>query len=149
MDPFQQVGSAPVWKTVITITLWALWKCRCNRLYDVTDQRLSDVLLEIWENLLALVHGQYNNMRGSPETVNKRRKKLLYLWKKLPLFIESTQGPQWHYQLPWTLFWIPVNNGRMQQQTPTPLQSLIFGFRVTIDYCTWKIVNFWADMLKL
>ena len=63
----------------------------------------SDVLLEIWENLVAVVRGQYDNMHGSPETVNKRKKKLLHLWKKLPLFSESTQGPQWNYQLPWTL----------------------------------------------
>ena len=53
-----------------TITLWALWKCRCNRRYDVIYQCLSDVLREIWENLVAVVRGQYDNMHGSPETVN-------------------------------------------------------------------------------
>ena len=65
---------------------------------------------------------------GSPETMNKRWKKLLRLWKTLPLFIESTQGPQWHYQLPWTLSWIPVNHGRMQQQTPTPFTKSYLWF---------------------
>ena len=79
-----------------TITLWALWKCRCNRLYHTADIHLSDVFLEIWENLLVVVRGQYDNMQGSLDTVNKRR-------KKLPLFTMSTQEPQWQYQLPWTL----------------------------------------------
>ena len=65
--------------------------------------KLSDVLLEIWENLLVVVRGQYDNMQGSLDTVNKRRKKLLHLWKKLPLFTMSTQEPQWQYRLPWTL----------------------------------------------
>ena len=69
-----------------TITLWALWKCRCNQLYDATNLGLSYVLLEIWEKLLAVVRGQYDNMDGSPENHNKRRKKLLHLWRKLPLF---------------------------------------------------------------
>ena len=124
-QPWKQVWSAQVWKTMTTITLWALW---CNRLYDVVDQCLLDVLLEIWENLLVVVHNQYDNMQGSPEIVNKRRKKLLHLWKKLPLFTESTQGPQWHYQLPWTLSWIPVNHGRMQQQTPTPFTKSYLWF---------------------
>ena len=51
VSPFQQprkrVGSVQVWKIVSTIMLWTLWICRCNRLYDATDQRLSNVLLEI------------------------------------------------------------------------------------------------------
>ena len=102
-QPRKQVRSAQIWKTMTTITLWALWKCRCNRRYDAIYQCLSDVLREIWENLVAVVRGQYDNMQGSPETVNKRKKKLLHLWKKLPLFSDSTQGPQWNYQLPWTL----------------------------------------------
>mgnify|MGYP006997893081 CR=1 FL=1 len=128
-NPFQQlrkqVWSVQVWKTMTTITLWALWKCRCNRLYDAADQRLSNVLLEIWENLPTIVHDQYDNMRGSPKIVNKRRKMLLHLWKKLPMFTESTQ---WHYQLPWTLSWILVNHGRMQQQTPTPFTKSYLWF---------------------
>ena len=101
--PRKQVGSVEVWKPVTNVMLWAFWKCQCSRLYDAAYIHLSDVLLEIWENLLVVVRGQYDNMWGSPKTVNKRRKKLLHLWKKLPLFTESTQGPQWHYQLPWTL----------------------------------------------
>ena len=101
-QPRKQVWSIQIWKTVTTITLWALWKCWCNQRYDATYQCLSDVLREIWENLLAVVRGQYNNMQGSLAIVNKRKKKLLHLWKKLPLFTESSQGPQWNYQLPWT-----------------------------------------------
>ena len=98
VNPFQQprkqVQSAQIWKTMTTIMLWALWKCRCNRLYDATDQRLLAVfLLEIWENLMAIVCDQYDNMQGSIETVNKRRKKLIHLWKTLLLFTGSTQGP--------------------------------------------------------
>ena len=56
-QPRKQVRSVQVWKTVTMVTLWALWKCRCNRLYDVANLRLLDVLLEIWENLLAVVRG--------------------------------------------------------------------------------------------
>ena len=49
-QPRKQVRSVQIWKIVTTLTLWALWKYRCNRLYDMTDIHLSDVLLEIWEN---------------------------------------------------------------------------------------------------
>ena len=56
-QPRKQVRSVQIWKTVTSVTLWALWKCRCNRLYDVANLRLLDVLLEIWENLLAVVRG--------------------------------------------------------------------------------------------
>ena len=83
-------------KTVSTIILWVLWKYRCNRLYDGVDIHLSDVLFELWENLLAVVRGQYDNMQGSPDTVNKKR-------KKVRLFTMVAQEPQWQYRLPWTL----------------------------------------------
>ena len=55
------------------------------------------------KNLLAIVRGQYDNLQGSPDIVNKKKKKLLHLWKKVPLFTMSTQEPQWQYRLPWTL----------------------------------------------
>ena len=92
--------SVQIWKTVSTVMLRALWKCRCNRLYDAANIHLLDVLLEIWENLLAVVRGQYDDMHGSLESVNKRRKKLLHLWEMLPLFTMSTQECQSHHQLP-------------------------------------------------
>ena len=52
----------------------------------MVDIHLSDVLFETWENLLAVVCGNYDNMQVSPDAVNKKRKKLLHLWKKLPMF---------------------------------------------------------------
>ena len=58
---------------------------RLSQNVEKADIHLSDVLLEIWENLLAVIRGQYDNMQGSRDTVNKRRKKLLHLRKKLPL----------------------------------------------------------------
>ena len=73
-QPRKQVRLVQIWKTVTTTMLWVLWKYRCNRLYDTVDIYLSDVLLEIWGNLLAVVCGQYDNMQGSPCTMNKRRK---------------------------------------------------------------------------
>ena len=63
-------------------------KGRCTRLYDAVDIHLSYVLLEVWENLLVVFRGQYDNMHGSLETVNKRRKKLLHLWKKLGPYLQ-------------------------------------------------------------
>ena len=61
---------------------------------------LFELLFELWENLLAIVRVQYDNMKGSPDTVNKKRKKLLHLWKKVPLFTMVAQEPQWQYRLP-------------------------------------------------
>ena len=66
VNPFQQprkqVRLVQMWKTMTTITLWVLCKWHCSWLYDEVDKRLSDVLLEIWENLLAVVCSQYDNM---------------------------------------------------------------------------------------
>ena len=132
-------------KTMTTITLWALWKCRCNWRYDAIYQCLSDVLREIWENLVAVVRGQYDNMQGSPETVNKRKKKLLHIWKKLPLFSESTQGSQWNYQLPWTLSWLTVKHGKLQQYflffTFYKVLSLVLGFSYIIVHENCKLLE--------
>ena len=83
-QPQKQVRSIQIWRTITTITLWALWKCRCTRLYDAAYIHLSDVLLEIWENLLEVVRGQYDNMHGSPKTVNKRRKSFFTYGKSCP-----------------------------------------------------------------
>ena len=74
---------------------------RAYILHSVVAERISESNPN--KNLLVLVRGQYDNMQGSLDNVNKRRKKLLYLWKKLPLFTMSTQEPQWQYRLPWNL----------------------------------------------
>ena len=76
-QPRKQMCVAHVWKTVSTITLWTLWKYRCKRRYDSIIPLLSDILPELWESLLAVVRGQYDNMSGSSEVVLKKRKKLL------------------------------------------------------------------------
>ena len=91
-DKSKQMRAAHVWKIVSTITLWILWKYRCKRLYDSISPLLSDILPELWGSLLVVVRGQYDNMSSSSEIVLKKRKKLLQLWRKLPLFIVSSQG---------------------------------------------------------
>ena len=72
VSPFQQprkhVWPIQIWKTMNTITLWH------NRLCDATNIHLSYVLLEIWENLLVVVRGQYDNMHGSIETWTREGK---------------------------------------------------------------------------
>ena len=55
----------------------------CNRLYDAANLRLSDVLLEIWDNLLAAVRGQYHDMHGTLETVNKEKEEASSLMEKV------------------------------------------------------------------
>ena len=81
ISPFQQprkkMHATHVWKTISTITLWILWKYCCKRRYDSIIPLPSDILLELWESLLAVVRGQYDNMSGSSEVVLKKRKKLL------------------------------------------------------------------------
>ena len=76
-------------------------KYRCKKRYDSIVPLLSDILLELWYNLLAVVRGQYDNMSGPSEVVLKKRKKLLQLWRKLPLFTISSHGPIWRYHHPW------------------------------------------------
>ena len=61
-QPRKQMRAAQVWKTVSTVTLWTLWKYQCKRRYDSITPLLSDILLELWDNLLAIVRGQYDNM---------------------------------------------------------------------------------------
>ena len=42
------------------------------------------------------------------------------LMKKVTPVYRVNWRAQWHYQLPWTLSWILMNHGRVQQQIPTP-----------------------------
>ena len=44
------------------VTLWILWKYRCKRQYDSIIPLLSYILPELWENLLAVVFGQYDTI---------------------------------------------------------------------------------------
>ena len=112
VSPFQQPGkqmcATHVWKTVSKVTLWILWKYRCKRRYDSIISLLSDILPELWESLLDIVRGKYDNMSGSSEVVLKKRKKVLQLWRKLPLFTVSSQGlvSKYHHlwPLPWSYF---------------------------------------------
>ena len=69
ISPFQQphkkMHATHVWKTIFKVTLWILWKYRCKRRYDSIIPLLSDILPELWRSLLAVVHGQNENMLGS------------------------------------------------------------------------------------
>ena len=58
------------------VTLWTLWKYRCKRRYDSIIPLLSDILLKLWESLLGVVGGQYDNMSGPSKVVLKKRKKI-------------------------------------------------------------------------
>ena len=84
-QPRKQMHATHVWKAICTVTLWILWKYRCKRRYNYSIiPLLSDILSELWESLLAVVCGQYDNMLGSSEVVLKKRKKILQLWRMLP-----------------------------------------------------------------
>ena len=78
-QPRKQMHATQVWKTVSTARLWTLWKYQCKRRYDSIAPLLSDILLELWDNLLAVVRGQYDNMSVPSKVVLKKRKKLLQL----------------------------------------------------------------------
>ena len=88
VSPFQQprmqMQPCQIWKTVTTITLWALWKYWCNRLYDAVDIHLSNVLFEIWENLLAIINGQYDNTQGSQILWTRKGKSFFTYGKSCP-----------------------------------------------------------------
>ena len=84
-QPRKQMHATHVWKAICAVTLWILWKYRCKRWYNYSIiPLLSDILSELWESLLAVVCGQYDNMLGSSEVVLKKRKKILQLWRMLP-----------------------------------------------------------------
>ena len=102
-QPRKQVRATHVWKIVSTITLWILWKYRCKRRYNSIIPLLSHILSELWGSLLAVVLGQYDNMPDSSEVVFKNKKRLLHLWRKLPLLIISSQGRMWKYYHPQSL----------------------------------------------
>ena len=80
------------------------------------------------------IRGQYDNMQGSLDTVNKRR-------KTLPLFTMSTQEPQWHYRLPWIF-------REYQQKCQHLLQSSIFGPRIILHHCIGKSCNLLGSSCK-
>ena len=102
-QPRKPMRAIHLWKTISMVTLWILWKYHCKRRYDSIIPLLLDILQELWENLLAVVRGQYDNMSGSLEVVLKKRNKLLQLWRKLPMFTISSHGLTWKYHHPWSL----------------------------------------------
>ena len=50
---------------------------RSKRRYDAITPLISDILRKLWESLLVVVCGQYDNMPGSLEVVLKKRRNLL------------------------------------------------------------------------
>ena len=137
VSPFQQprkhMRSIHIWKTVTTVTLWVLWKCRCSRLYDATNLGSLDVLLEIWETLLTVVCGHYDNMYGSPKLFIREGQSIFTYGGSCPLFVVLDQGPQWNYRVPWTLSWISIHDhGNVQDQVSTPLYKLFLYVHVLV-----------------
>ena len=112
-----------------------LMERRCNRLYDATCLRFSDVLLEVWENLLAVVCGQYDHMDGSLENVNKRKQKFLYYTENCPSLqcqmedLNETidyYGSFLEYQYTMAMY---IN------KCQRPLQFSILVLKITIHHC--------------
>ena len=73
------------------------------------------------------------------------------LQEKFPLFVLSNQGPQWNYQLPWTLSWILVHHGNVSYQRSTPLYKLFLYVQVLvyIQCILFYVVSLWADNFNL
>ena len=115
-----------------TVILWVLRKCRCSRIYDASHLGSLDVLLKIWETLLIVVCGQYDNMYGSPENVHKRRTKLLHFMEEVSPLCNVRSRASMELLTSMNPFLILVHHGNVPYQGSTPLHKLFLYVQVLV-----------------
>ena len=49
-----------------------------------------------WDNLVHIVKGEYDNIKGTTEKVYKKRRKFHKIWWPIPLWLEWTHEDRWN-----------------------------------------------------
>ena len=93
-----------VWNIVSINALWVWWKCRCSKKYEGIEYNVVDMIKMFWDNLVHTVKGEYDSIKGTPEKVHKKRRKLRKIWWPIPLWLDESHEDRWNYAPPRWLF---------------------------------------------
>ena len=64
----------------------------------------SEVLLNIWFELVSWRRGWYNSIQGESDEAKRAREKFMLKWGRCPMVVRSSSRPKWNYQSPRWLF---------------------------------------------
>ena len=89
-----------VFSTIVSITLWFLWKARCSHILSRSPSSTIDICSGIWQEVISSLRSQWDLSDGSSGAAEERRAAFLRHWSCSQLFFSYSQGhiewpPQW------------------------------------------------------
>ena len=63
------------WEIICTITMWQIWKARCQKVFQDVTIPPAEIVAAIWEDIIHTLKGQYGAIKGGLETTEHCRLK--------------------------------------------------------------------------
>ena len=52
------------WEIICTITMWQIWKARCQKVFQAVTIPPVEIVATIWEDIIHTLKGQYGAIKG-------------------------------------------------------------------------------------
>ena len=98
--PRFRIENLVIWRTIMSLALWTIWKMRCKVVFNNAHIHLRTMLIEFWLLFVHTIRGQYDDLQGSADALRQRQVDFKKQWCGLHLFSDTTSGMSWNYAIP-------------------------------------------------
>ena len=92
------------WELISSIAAWSIWRARCTRAFEGRGTPAAETVRDFWTELIHTLRGQFEQLAGSSDRMQRRREAFLRLWRDGPFYTESGGALRWQYRPPVWLF---------------------------------------------
>ena len=96
------------WVMISAITLWNLWKSRCEKIFGNVLVSPVTIVQEIWSDVIHMLMAQYEALSRQSEKTLEKRQRFLNTWCVIPCFRQTVEGLKWSFVPPRFLFPSPI-----------------------------------------
>ena len=83
----EPLSREPMFATIVSITLWCIWKARCLHVLSAEPTSVSETCSTIWTELIHTLRSQWDSIEiGTSRVAQEGRQQFLDCWGRTSLF---------------------------------------------------------------
>ena len=98
--PRFRIENLVIWRTIMSLALWIIWKARCDLIFNNAHIHLRTMLIEFWLLFVHTLRGQYDDLQGLADVLWQCQVDFKKRWQGLHLFSDTTSSLRWNYAIP-------------------------------------------------
>ena len=98
------------WLLVVGLIVWQVWVSRCKETFSGKRTPSVESLIMIWFNLISMLRGEFESLKGPSDVSEKARARFLLKWRGSPMLQMVDGKAKWIYPPPQWLFPSSVPN---------------------------------------